>query len=342
MDAMTTDGARAPTDRRSEAGSRAREGIACLQSLRKGASRARTFGLAAAMAFWLFLSLVPLAAVAGLLAARLVAARPWVLQSALASVPPQVRELVMSQVQQVAHWHGGAVAPAAVATFVWLASSGVSAIFDALEAQTGTSRPWWRRRLFAIASCVGLSIGTAVVALLSVGLDRLRAFAEHVLGGPTIPAAGAPLVHAVERPLTFALRWGAGAVIWVGMIALLYRVGIPGKKSEHDPVLPGAILAAVLHSVLGGGYGWYVATLGSRSGAYEAGLAVIGVTLVTLWLFSVALLLGAELNRVLAERLRRRGAWQRSDASSSPQISRKPRTEPSTGPSSSPPVSTPP
>ena len=36
--------------------------------------------------------------------------------------------------------------------------------------------------------------------------------------------------------------------------------------------------------------------------AYLGSLAVIGVTMMTLWLFSIAILLGAELNKVIRDR----------------------------------------
>jgi membrane protein len=284
------------------------------------------------MSFWLFLALVPLAAVAGLLAARFVTARPWLAETALSAVPARVRALLVTQVQLVAAWHGGTVASVATGMFLWLAASGIHSVFDALEVQTGTCRPWWKKRLLAIATCVALSLGVALVALLSVGFE----WSEAIAGNALPPA----VTHAVRGPIGSALRWAAGMTIGVGMIAGLYRVGIPREARAHTPILPGAILAAALQALFGWAFGFYVTRLGGGGDAYQAGLAVIGTTLVTLWLFSFAVLLGAELNRIVAERLRRRGTWQRPDASSSPRTSPRPRTEPSTGPSSSPPLST--
>ena len=55
-----------------------------LDPILRGVDRARTLGLAAEMSFWLFLSLVPLAAVAGLL--NLFAAAPIISNGCLAFV----------------------------------------------------------------------------------------------------------------------------------------------------------------------------------------------------------------------------------------------------------------
>jgi membrane protein len=293
--------------------------------------KARTLGLAAEMSFWLFLALFPLAAVAGLIAARVLQSRQW-LDFAMPAVPPPARELIQQQVDSVANWDGRAVAPLAVGTFFWLASSGVQAVFDALERQTGTSRPWWRRRLLALATCVALSIGVAAVALLGAGLDWIEAIA-----GRTFPEA---ILRAEHGPVGHVVRWALGAGIAVASVAGLYWVGVARSTGARGPVWPGAMLAVALQAVIGWGYGWYLGRKpGGASGAYGAGLAVVGATLMTIWLLSVALLIGAELNRAVAERLRRGGAWQAFAESSSQPTSRPRRTPPSTGPLSSPPRS---
>jgi hypothetical protein len=59
--------------------------------------RTRTFGLAAETAFWLFLSLIPLAAVAGLAAARISNDHWDRLNPLLTSLPPATRELITSE-----------------------------------------------------------------------------------------------------------------------------------------------------------------------------------------------------------------------------------------------------
>ena len=67
------------------------------------------------------------------------------------------------------------------------------------------------------------------------------------------------------------------------------------------PIVPGAIVAVLLQTALGVGYGLYVRRAGD-SGAYQAGLAVIGVTLMALYLLCVALLVGVEVNQILGTR----------------------------------------
>jgi membrane protein len=264
-----------------------------MRAMLAGVRRARTLGLAAEMSFWLFLSLVPLAAFTGLVAARTAMAHDdWLTLSLFSAMPPLARDLLARQVALVATWHSG-VAPFAVAMFLWLASSGVHAVFDALEVQSGTSRPWWKTRLLALATCIGLSSGLAVIALLGTGLE----WVERTLG-VSLPWFALATEHGAAGSLVRRL---AAIVVAVAMIAGLYRAGTCWSESPRIRVLPGSALAVGLTALLGRGYAFYIARAGAGD-AYQAGLTVVGVTLMTLWLFCFALLLGVQLNRVLYER----------------------------------------
>lgn len=253
--------------------------------------RARTFGLAGEMAFWLFLSLLPLAAVAGLVVARFAMRETQLTTSMLETVPPTVRDLVTRELARVSAWNGGAVAPFAAITFVWLASSGVHAVFDGLELETESqARPWWKKRLYAIVTCVGLSIGFASIALLATGVAWIRGLLGDLDAFAYVPSGATVLARA-----------GGGALIAVALVSGLYWVGLPPRARRRMPVVPGAVLAVALQAVLGWGYGAYLRRMGD-AGAYQAGLAVIGVTLIALYLASTALLVGVELNQLLGAR----------------------------------------
>ncbi|MGH7270737.1 MAG: YihY/virulence factor BrkB family protein [Polyangiaceae bacterium] len=262
----------------------------------RGIARARTLGLAAEMSFWLFLSLVPLAAIAGLLAARVVQNSHAAAAAALSAVPRAAREMVEGQVEHLASLpSGGTIAPASLITFVWLASNGVHSVFDALEVQIGAFRPWWKKRIFAIATCIGMSIGVAILALLAAGLDRIAVF---VGAGDLRVPTGSSLVSTVLRAVL-------AFVVAIAMIAVLYGIGIPREArhaaGQRTPLWPGSIVTVVLFGLLGWAYGACIRTLGN-SEPYLGSLAVVGVTLMTLWLFAGALLVGAQVNEVIGEK----------------------------------------
>jgi membrane protein len=255
--------------------------------------RARTFGLAAEMAFWLFLSLLPLAAVAGLVAARLALSDSGLLSPLVGSLPATSRDLVSRELASVAAWNGGKVGLLAAGVFLWLASSGIQSVFEGIEIETESApRPWWKKRLLALASCLGLSVGLAAITLLSTGVSWLWRLAGAALPGwVTGPAAD---LGAELGPL-------AGVALGVAMVAMTYRIGLPAPTRRTMPLLPGAALAVALQLALGLGYRLYLGRAGN-GGAYQAGLATIGVTMTALFLACVALLVGVEVNQMIGKR----------------------------------------
>ncbi len=254
--------------------------------------RARTFGLAAELSFWVFLALIPLAAIAELVTARLAAHHWGMVAPLMSSLPPEAGRFVSSELAGVSAWNGGAVALPAALVFLWLASSGAHSVFDVLEIQTRSTRPWWKKRLLAIAVCLAFSVGAAFLALLGAGLDGV----EHVMSRAV---STGPAVSSVA---SVATRLAASALVVFALIAGLFRVGVPREPNARPlPILPGAALTTVLQGALAWGYGIFIKAVGT-GGAYEGALAVIGVTMTMIYLLASALLLGAELNRRLGER----------------------------------------
>jgi membrane protein len=253
--------------------------------------RTRTFGLAAQTAFWMFLSLLPLAAVAGLVAARVTSHHYDRLNPFFTSMPPAVRDLIKSQLEQVASWNGGAVSITSAVVFVWLGSSGVHALFDALELETGETRPWWKTRALSVVTCAALSVVVALVALLGPGLGTVFDWLAQLM----------PALHKFDLrgtwwtlPARVVLMLGLG----FGYVCGLYWVAVPPRARGRLPILPGAAVAVAMQVALRYGYGYYIARF-SDGAAYTAGLAVIGLTLMALYLFAFALLTGAVVNRKL-------------------------------------------
>jgi membrane protein len=177
----------------------------------------------------------------------------------------------------------------AAVTFIWLASSGVQAIFDAIEIEVGASRPWWKKRLLAIFSCVLLSFGVALLGLLFGGFSSLARITGQALPGWASHLAGS------------ALSIGASAILAFLLMAGLYTAGVPKSARKRIAVIPGAIVAVVLEGLLGWGYTLYVQTTGTGS-AYTGTLAVVGVTLMSLYLLAMAILVGVEAGILVGER----------------------------------------
>lgn len=255
----------------------------------------RTLSLAADMAFWLFLSLLPLAAVAGLIVAKVFATERSVGLALLDTLPRSTAEIIQTELGRMAAWNGGQVGVGAAFMFVWLASSGISSVFEGVEVQSDARpRSWLHKRVLAVVTCVALSLGVAALTSLFVGLSWLWTLAGHSSEG--LRAFEASIGASVVRVVL-------SAILWFGLMCGLYWVALPAHKRRIMPIVPGAALAVALQVAIGFGYRFYLGALGD-GGAYQAGLASIGVTLMGLYLFSMSVLVGIEFDQMLGERKR--------------------------------------
>ena len=206
------------------------------------------------------------------------------------AMPAAPREVVTNQVQTLMNQaHAGF----AIGTFVfalWGASRGASSLTGALNAMFNKreTRPWWKRQIIAIAVTVCVAILTVLaLALLVVGPVAGHWIADRFgLGGQF------DLVWGI-------VRWvGAGLVVMV-VWAIAYKF-LPDTDAPFRIFTPGAFVGVLLWLAISYGFGVYLGYVNSYSTTYGAlGGGIIFLT--WLWLSSIALLLGAEINDVLAD-----------------------------------------
>jgi membrane protein len=141
-----------------------------------------------------------------------------------------------------------------------------------------------------------------LIGLLLMGLTGVLALASLAIGIVT-----GILQQAAERVL--ADLPGGGTAVWlIGLLApillifiafwVIYRV-VPNRPVRWSEVLPGAVVAALLWTVLRFGFTWYATSVADYESAF--GPLSTGITLlVFLYFASVVILLGAEYARASA------------------------------------------
>jgi membrane protein len=264
----------------------ARSAFEWLRGLYDDLERTRTFGRAAETAFWLFLSLVPLLAAAGLVAARVSTANWRRVTPILLSLPEPTRTIIQRELEKVARWNGGAVGFTGAVVFIWLASTGVHSIFEAFEVESGATRSWVKRRLLAIATCAGLSVVVAALAVLGPGLERIIAMASP--NGSDFETSTA--MDIARGALSFAIA--------IAYVCLLYWVGVPRPGKRRTTLVPGALVAVVLQAAMSFAYAFYLSRF-TEQPVYSAGLGLVAATLMALYIFALSLLSGAAVIRRL-------------------------------------------
>lgn len=214
-------------------------------------------------------------------------------------VPDEALTLIGDSLTRVTESAGGGLGLALVGLVlaVWTASGAMSALMRGMNAVHGRKedRPFARQRL------------TAVALLGWVLLAVIVSFGLLVLGAPLSQAVGEAFdAETLVGWLWWVAQWPIlGAALLVALAGIL-RSGPAGSPGSPRAVLAGAAVAVLIFVVASGLFGVYVSRFGSYGAAWGSLSAVI-VMLTWLWLTSLAILIGSEVE-VEVDRRTREGA----------------------------------
>lgn len=264
------------------------------------ANRKRLPGLAAEMAYNAMLSLFP-AMLSVLTAIGLFKPLKVTFQSLAdrlsAVAPDEVLGLLQGFANAISTGQNGGLFSLSFVLALWTASGALSAAMTALDqinrVPSRQVRPFWRARLVAL----GLTISAIVLLLLAVTL----VFVSDVVVRNVAQKSGTfePELLYFWQLLTLPLV----LIIMSGLFAFIYRFG-PSRWNSGQPIMPGAVLAAIFWAILSNFFRLYVRYFGNYNQVYGAVGAVI-VLLLWLYMSSLVLLIGGQLNITVGEAMRR-------------------------------------
>jgi membrane protein len=279
-----------------------RDYVAILKRAVKGANEDHITSLAAALAYFAFLAipatLLIAAGVFGLVAGP--HAVTTVIDKLHGIVPGQATSLLEGSLRRLTQKQGTSIVLIAVGGVLalWSLSGAMQNVMWALNLAYGRdeTRGFVRRRIVAAAM--------AVFALMASGL----ALGLLVLG----PHLSRWIGDAVgQKSVVEIVWWAAQWPILIGGLLLAFSVilhlGPNVKHPRWQFVSFGAVFAVVIWLIASGAFAFYASRFGSYNKAWGS-LSAVVVMLTWLWISSVALLFGAEINAE-AERSRelRRG-----------------------------------
>jgi membrane protein len=266
-------------------------------------TKARRDGIsttAQALAYTLFLA-IPSACLVALGVFSLVASPADVgglVQRANGAIPAEATTLLTDSLRRSTESpHSGLVLTiVGAALALWATSSAATTLMQGISStfDTRDNRTFLRKRLiaFAIVACL-VAAGILVGALLVLG-PFLERWVGNALGQPTVTAWA-----------WWTLQWPILVAGLLFSFAWLLYLGPDVVQRDWRLITPGAVTALVVWLVASGGFAFYAAHFGSYNKAWGS-LSAVVVMLIWLWLTSVALLLGAEVNaqtrQLVAER----------------------------------------
>ena len=250
----------------------------------------RIFSVAAGVAFYMLLALVP--GISVLVSLYGFVADPRHLSGQLAPMldvlPAAGAALVVEQVTRLAEKSADALSIYLLVSLSiagWSANAGIKAMFDALNViyDEPEKRSFLRLNV--------LSLATTISAILLLILILFTVAILPVLLMLT------PYQTLLEQ-VVWLVRWPIFLAMAIVAIAALYKIGPSRRAPRFVWVLPGASFAAL--GWVGASYlfGWYVSTLTDYTATYGS-LAAIVVLMTWLWLSVTIILIGAEINAEL-------------------------------------------
>lgn len=248
-------------------------------------------GLSAQTAYYFFFSLFPLflftAPLIGLIGERQ-KIMAWLIVNLRQAVPGEAVDLVDNIVRDVLSPSSAGVISIGLLGAAWAGSNVFSALIDALNRayDVEEGRPWWKKKLIALASVLVSAILFAVTTSIMLGGPEI---ADWIQRRTAMGAAGQAAWNFLQYPLAFALL--------VGMLWLIYYF-LPNQRQDKSQILVGAVAAAVLWVGVTLLFRAYVANFGSYNKTYGAIGGVI-VLLTWMYLTMLAILTGGELNAEL-------------------------------------------
>jgi membrane protein len=246
--------------------------------------------VAAGVAYYAFLAFVP--AIVAFISIYGLVADPADVERQVGDVagalPAEVQDFLVFQLTSIINAGSAGVSIALIIAIVfalWSASGGMAALITGLHIAHGQDEPkgFVAKRGKALSLTFGAMVFLGVVVFLVAALPPL-------LSNAGLGAAG--------RVALNILRWPILAVVMIVGIGSLYRFAVPGRPAGWLGFLtPGTVVAMLGWLVVSALFAVYTANFASLSKTYGA-LASIVVVLLWLWLSSLLVLIGAEVDAV--------------------------------------------
>jgi membrane protein len=255
------------------------------------------FDHAATMAFYFFLGMIPLLVFVGLLVGGVVQ-REGAEELAAPlynAMPRAASDLLRHELYEIADANARSIAPLSLAGFLWLTTNGVHNLMDVFEILVKAKpRSWFRQRLIAVMWVAGTLVAIAVATwtLLFVNGAATGLTARHLPA--LLRGASDFLAQGWKR---FGILLVFVAMISVGL-AIFYRTSVRHPPGVKRKVWSGTFVALSLWAVVSWAFGTYVRTI-AHYAVFYGSLATVAVILLWLYLTSLALVVGAEVNAIL-------------------------------------------
>jgi membrane protein len=244
--------------------------------------------VSAGVAFYAFLAFIPtliaVVSVYGLVARPEDVARQ--VDKFASALPQEVERFIEFQLRSIVEANSTRVSVALVVSIafaLWSASGGLGALITGLH----VAQEQEERKSFVVRR--GKAVMMTVAAVILIGIV---VFLVAVL-----PGIASDLGEAGRLGLSI-VRWPILLVVMIFGVGALYRLSVPNaRRGRFGVITPGALTGALLWVLVSALFGVYTANFSRYSETYGS-LATIIVVLLWLYLSSLAILIGGEVDAI--------------------------------------------
>lgn len=244
--------------------------------------------LAAQLAYFLILAVFPFL----IFLLALLAYTPLTIEMAYDFVrilPTAAADTLVRNIMEISSSRNYTLLSFSMIATLWAASTGFNAIIRGINRayKEKETRPFWKLLLISLVSTILLAV-VSICALFMLVLGR-------IIGEDLFALLGLSTIFAVVWQW---IRWVLPFSIMLLVFILMYRY-TPDRNLSFQEVLPGAIFATVGWGIASAAFSYYVNEFGRYAQIYGS-IGGIIILLVWLYLCSIIILLGGEINASLA------------------------------------------
>ncbi|CDQ42055.1 ribonuclease BN/unknown domain fusion protein [Virgibacillus salexigens] len=246
------------------------------------------FGLAAQLAYFFLLSLFPFLLFLVTLVGYLPIDELAILDIIATYAPPQIVELITSNVTQLIRQQNGGLLSFGIIATLWAASNGVNSLMRGFNHAYEVEE----NRSFIVSRLIAIVLTIAMVAVMIIAL-LLPVF------GRTLGIYLFSFVGLSEGFVSVweTLRWVVSSVVFFIVFLALYKLA-PNKRIYFKNAIPGALFATISWQLASLGFSYYVSTIGNYSATYGSLGAVI-VLMIWFYLSGIIIMTGGLINSVI-------------------------------------------
>lgn len=213
-----------------------------------------------------------------------------VLERILSAFPADTRNMLGDLINEIITKSSYTLISAGAIGGIWSSSNGIMSVIKAVNRayDLEEDRPYWKLRGLSVLLTLGLAV-VMIISLIVIGFGEV--FLNMILVSYTWPSY---IIYKIIQILI--------TLILIGVIlSVLYKLAPSIKKGveiKFKDALPGGLVAGFLLIVSSVGFSFYINNYGNYSKTYGS---IGGIIVLLIWLYisSIVIVLGAEINAVM-------------------------------------------